>query len=187
MKTIDIVKLMVLGGVGILSTILASRLMARDLLEQQDVPAAVATKHRIGGDEAAGGLEGRIPVTSLAEFHMDGASVTGGLGRFDVEAQATMMESRDEASYMWTLIVQDESGTETLRQVDYDTQIFSLEAKGVPIEKNFRDGFNFPPGIYNVELRLYEVTGVEDPSILAGEGAPGPHILLSYADKVTID
>jgi hypothetical protein len=113
-------------------------------------------------------------------------TVTANGGNVAVDAGVTIEDSRNNKSYMWSVIIHGETIGNIVSTVNYDHQIFSVPLREVT-KLTFHDVFQLRPGTYHVELRLYEATPNMDPSILNQSHSLIPEILLSNSQEITVN
>ncbi|MGC8640080.1 MAG: hypothetical protein ACP5XB_09415 [Isosphaeraceae bacterium] len=182
MKRYTLIKVALVSGMGVLSWYVASSMIAQ---ARTSGIAITSTKTRAQSGRTAPIPAGAsVPVVPVAEGSFDEMTVKAGHGCVGVDAQVTLMDKRPGKRYLWSLIVLDQ-GLNLVSATHYENQIFSL-TPGVTVKPTFKEAFPLPPGRYQVDLRLYDLSPGVDPSALDRAGGVGPYVLLSRSERVTV-
>jgi hypothetical protein len=181
-------KLGLLVLLGVSSWFLTSRIAGKRALGQaaraQVGPASGKTRVAPNKNGAAGLPAGAVPVVNTASFTFDALTVTSGPRGVVVDASVTIMDKRPGKSYMWGVLIRGESFDNVISNITYDKQVFSPPANGKVMKPNFNDVFQLPPGVYHIEVVVYDRApgselGLFDP-------ARGPKAELNRGERVTV-
>lgn len=181
-------KLSLLVLLGVCSWFLTSRIAAKRALGQsaraQIAPGASKTRVAPNKNGAAGLPAGAVPVVNTASGSFDELTVTSGPAGVAVAAKVTLMDKRPAKSYMWGVLIRGEDFGNVISNVNYDEQVFTPPADGKVMKPTFKDVFQLAPGVYYIEVVLYDRApnsefGHFDPSL-------GPKAELNKCERISV-
>ena len=180
--------LAVLVGLGLASSLLTSQVIAQrkpgggtsgPTQAVTSMRGLMTKSHHVPGQAGKG-----IPVIPNAHFTFGKMTATPADGQVTIDGEVTLQDSRGPTPFIWAVLVHDQDGS-VLSEQDYRDQVFSIQSKE-PINPTFHDVIPLQPGIYEVELRLYQFSYRPGVPMFNELGGLNPEDWISSGARVTI-